>query len=207
MMKQTSLKSFVYNAILDGIIKDEYKPNQIINEQELVTKYGYSKTPIREALIALCNEGVLHNIPRYGYEVVRLTRENVDQLLNYRLILEGGYLTSFYQTITEKQFDRLIQLDELCNNSSDDMWTHWEHNKNFHVELLSFSQNQYACQELSKSMDILKRAYAQFYWDKWDTTVIPADMECHMHLIENLRQHNIKEALIYLESDLKNFGG
>ena len=38
-MKQTeSLKNVVYNSILNGIIQDEYKPGQIINEKELTEK-------------------------------------------------------------------------------------------------------------------------------------------------------------------------
>ena len=51
--QQESLKNMVYQAILNGIFTDEYKPNQIINEQELVQKFGCSKTPIREALVTL----------------------------------------------------------------------------------------------------------------------------------------------------------
>ena len=42
--QQESLKNMVYQAILNGIFTDEYKPNQIINEQELVQKFGCSKT-------------------------------------------------------------------------------------------------------------------------------------------------------------------
>ena len=63
---------------MEGIFSGEYKPNQILNEKELVEKYGCSKSPIRDALITLCNEGVLRNIPRYGYEVIRLTKEMVE---------------------------------------------------------------------------------------------------------------------------------
>ena len=57
-----SLKSLVYQETLDGIISGAYKANQILNEKELVQKFGVSKSPVREALIALCNEGVLRNI-------------------------------------------------------------------------------------------------------------------------------------------------
>ena len=56
MKQQESLKDIVYQAVLNGIFTDEYKPNQIINEQELVQKFGCSKTPVREALVALCND-------------------------------------------------------------------------------------------------------------------------------------------------------
>ena len=78
--QQESLKNMVYQAILNGIFTDEYKPNQIINEQELVQKFGCSKTPIREALVTLCNEGILHSFPRFGYQVVSVSREEAQNI-------------------------------------------------------------------------------------------------------------------------------
>lgn len=201
----SSLKNIVYYETLDGIIRGEYKANQIINEQELVAKFGFSKSPIREALISLCNEGVLRSIPRYGYEVIRLRSEDVEEILQYRLILEGGLLRNCYQTITQAQLDELYRLDDLCNASVDDMWVHWEHNVNFHLKLSSCSGNTYALQELRRSMDILKRAYAQFYWDKWNAEYNPIDMRYHNVILSYIKEKDIEAALANLALDLEDF--
>ncbi|PNV62146.1 GntR family transcriptional regulator [Clostridium sp. chh4-2] len=203
--EKNSLKSIVYQETLDGIIRGEYKANQIINEQELVAKFGFSKSPVREALISLCNEGVLHNIPRYGYEVVRLTSKDANEILRFRFILEGGMLRDCYDKITPDQIDELYRLDDLCNASVDDMWVHWEHNINFHLKLLSYSGNAYAYQQLQRSMDILKRAYAQFYWDKWDSAYNPIDMRYHRAILSCIKIKDIHGALKNLELDLKDF--
>ncbi|MEY8338096.1 GntR family transcriptional regulator [Lachnospiraceae bacterium 62-35] len=203
--EKNSLKSIVYRETLDGIIKGEYKANQIINEQELVNKFGFSKSPIREALIALCNEGVLRNIPRYGYEVIRLTSKDVNEILRFRFFLEGGFLRDFHMKITSQQLEELYRLDDLCNASVDDMWVHWEYNMNFHLNLLSYSSNSYACWQLKKSMDILKRAYAQFYWDKWDKEYNPIDMRCHRDILACIKTGDIDGALKNLEQDLEEF--
>lgn len=205
MKEKNSLKSIVYQQTLDGIIKGEYKAGQIINEQELVTKFGFSKSPVREALVSLCNEGVVRSIPRYGYEVVRLTSRDVRDILAYRLLLEGGLLRCCYQQITKEQLEELAQLDDLCNASVDDMWVHWEHNVNFHYRLASCSGNHYACQELKRSMEILKRAYAQFYWDKWDSQYNPVDMRYHQNILACLRSGDIDSALENLRLDLEDF--
>lgn len=206
MKKNSSLKSIVYQSMLDGIIRGEYLPNQIINEQELVEKFGYSKSPIREALISLCNEGILNNIPRYGYEVIRLTKDDVEQILQFRLVLESGYLRQYYQTITREQLDELRKIDDICSSSSTDMWTHWDLNKNFHLKLFSFSGNDYAYRQLEKSMDILKRAYAQFYWNKWDISSTPSDLRYHSKILKYIENNEIDEAISYLTLDLKDFG-
>ncbi|MDO5551732.1 MAG: GntR family transcriptional regulator, partial [Lachnospiraceae bacterium] len=177
-----------------------------INEQELVEKFGFSKAPIREALLSLCNEGVLHNIPRYGYEVVRLTSEDAAHILRFRFHLEGGFLKDCYQRITESQLEELAQLDELCNASSHDLWLHWEHNTNFHLKLISCAGNEYAFRELQRSMDILKRAYAQTYWNRWSNIYNPMDMRYHKQILSCIRSRDIDSALHYLELDLKDFG-
>lgn len=206
MKKETlSLKSIVYQQTLDDIIRGEYKANQILNEKELVEKFGFSKSPVREALITLCNEGILKNIPRYGYEVVRLSSRDVDQILRYRFLVESGLLQECYTTITPEQLKNLSDLDELCNHSVEDMWVHWEHNVNFHLTLASCSGNTYACGQLKKSMDLLKRAYAQFYWDKWDGQYNPSDMRYHQELLNCIKSHDIDGALKKLELDLQDF--
>ena len=142
--QQESLKNMVYQAILNGIFTDEYKPNQIINEQELVQKFGCSKTPIREALVTLCNEGILRSFPRFGYQVVSVSREEAQNILDFRLVLEGGYLRQSIGNITEENLAELAEIDERCKQSTDSVWDHWEANTAFHLKLISFSGNAYA---------------------------------------------------------------
>lgn len=206
MGKDGSLKETIYHSILEKIFNGEYKPNQILNEKELVARFGCSKSPIRDALITLCNEGVLRCIPRYGYEVIRLTRDDIIQILNYRLILECGLLYSSYGQINEAQLAALAEVDELCNRSAEDVWIHWGHNQSFHTLLASYSSNEYACLRLNESMQQLRRAYAQFYWDKWDNITQPKDMRYHSQIIDNIRKHDIDKAVDYLKADLADFG-
>ena len=120
--QQESLKNMVYQAILNGIFTDEYKPNQIINEQELVQKFGCSKTPIREALVTLCNEGILRSFPRFGYQVVSVSREEAQNILDFRLVLEGGYLRQLIGHITEENLAELAEIDERCKQSTDSVY-------------------------------------------------------------------------------------
>ena len=91
-MKTKNLKEQVYQAILESIYASEYLPDQILTESELIQRFGYSKSPIREALSALCHEGILRNIPRCGYQIVALTSEDIQNIQQYRLILESGMI-------------------------------------------------------------------------------------------------------------------
>ena len=205
MANDRSLKDNIYDRILEGILNYEYKPNQILTEKELVAKYGCSKSPVREALISLCNDGVLRNIPRCGYEVIRLTMEDVDQIQDFRRVLECGMLRSCYKKITPRQLERLQDLNLRCS-ASKDIFQHWENITAFHLQLMIYSQNQYAYLQLQKAMATLRRAYAQFYWDRWDATSPPMDTKCHGKILEHLATGDIDRAIQALDDDLNDFG-
>ena len=115
--QQESLKNMVYQAILNGIFTDEYKPNQIINEQELVQKFGCSKTPIREALVTLCNEGILHSFPRFGYQVVSVSREEAQNILDSALFSRADIFVSRSDISPKKIWRSLPRLMRDANRA------------------------------------------------------------------------------------------
>lgn len=201
--KSLSLKTIAYQAILDGIINGEYQARQIINEAELVEKLGFSKSPIREALATLCSEGVLRNLPRYGYEVIQLTKEDIIEILNFRFVIEGGFLKEYYNKITSEQLNHLQNLADLCKEPVNDPWIHWERNAEFHLTLLSYSKNEYAWNLLKKSLETLKRAYVQFYRDKWKKNIIKR--EYHDSILKAIKSHDIENAINYLKCELMDF--
>src|SRR2546421_11300111 len=59
-----------------------------INEVHLSQQLGVSRTPLREALARLAHEGALETIPRIGYFVRPLTREEFEQIYSIRPILD-----------------------------------------------------------------------------------------------------------------------
>ena len=69
MSETMKLKDQIYEKVLNEITEGRYLQNEIITERELIEKYGVSKSPVREALIELCNENVLVSRPRMGYQI------------------------------------------------------------------------------------------------------------------------------------------
>ena len=114
MKNEKSLKDTIYNAILEDMFSLEYKPGDILNEKALVEKYECSKSPVREALLELCKDNVLRNIPRYGYEVVKITMDDVREMIEFRYLLEAGILRKQYSDLTEVHFSILEDIDKQC---------------------------------------------------------------------------------------------
>ncbi len=205
--KPANLKEFVYNSILEDIYSSFYSSGDILNEKAMIEKYNCSKSPVREALLSLCADGVLRNIPRYGYEVIRLTKEDIFEMLQFRLALEGGILKERYRNITEDDFKELERLNEFCKINDIDARTHFEHNIRFHVKLIECCGNQYATAQLKQCMIRLKRAYAQFYWNPNIDIMYSMDTRHHAEILDNLKQGRIDDALFDLKADLSDFGG
>ena len=105
--KPSSLKTEIYDSILKDIIEGNYKQNEIINEKQLIEKYGVSKSPIRDALIELCSEGVLISHPRYGYEVVRINEKEIRDIVNFRIMIETGCLRDAASIMTRADIREL----------------------------------------------------------------------------------------------------
>jgi DNA-binding GntR family transcriptional regulator len=71
------------------IVKGELRPGNRISEQRLCTRFGVSRTPLREALKVLSAEGLVHLLPNKGATVVRVTRTEVEEIIPILGTLSG----------------------------------------------------------------------------------------------------------------------
>lgn len=202
-----SLKAQIYTRIFEDIIRGEYGPEDVLSEKALVEKFCVSKSPVREALIELCKEGVLRSIPRYGYEVLRITERDVEEIRGYRLILECGCLEFYWGMLT---FERVEELQAILDRDYGEIvqrgvLDHWSRNIDFHLALMSCYNNQYLYCNLQSALRVMTRAYAQFFWDRWHRTVIFSSADLHHKLLRNIREGDKKGALDCLRRDISGF--
>lgn len=205
-MKQETLKEKVYNAILEDIFSGVYHPGEILNEKKLVKKYDCSKSPVREALVALVNNRVLKSMPRYGYEVTRLTLDDINQMLDFRLYLEFGIVQSAMDSIRDQQITELEALNAKCLDDSIPPRQHWEYNMAFHRAMTHFGRNAYADEQLEACMQRLSRAYAQFRWGMDSGTLhVSDDCKHHKDILAALRARDRQALFDALCRDLHDF--
>jgi DNA-binding GntR family transcriptional regulator len=84
-----NLRSEIYDILKELIVTWQVRPGEKINEEALAKSMGVSRTPIREALCRLENEGLVSMIPRRGAYVIQLSEEKVIETLQVRGVLEG----------------------------------------------------------------------------------------------------------------------
>jgi DNA-binding GntR family transcriptional regulator len=91
-LNATSLRDQAYNLIKAAIADtDIYNPGQELrlDERQLITALGVSRTPIREALSLLEQEGFVRTIPRRGIYIVRKSKQQIIEMIQVWAALES----------------------------------------------------------------------------------------------------------------------
>jgi DNA-binding GntR family transcriptional regulator len=89
---RANLAEEVSNLLRDMILDGRLPAGERINEVHLAAQIGVSRTPLREALSRLVNEGALRDVPRRGFFVCSLTEEEVRAIYPIRSILDPAAL-------------------------------------------------------------------------------------------------------------------
>jgi DNA-binding GntR family transcriptional regulator len=88
-MNSDNLMINATEAIRKDIIYGEYKLGESLSEIKICKKYHLSKTPVREALAILQNEGLVNRIARRGSFVFDITVSEIKQIAESRYLLEN----------------------------------------------------------------------------------------------------------------------
>lgn len=205
-MQGQSIKSQVYEGIMKDILDGVYQANDIINEKTLMEKYGVSKTPVREALVQLCGEGVLNNIPRFGYQLTAILPGQIMEIIEYRKVLELGALEMCFSRITKEQIRELKSQNEEAERIAytKDSKMHWETNNLFHKTLCSFCGNTYIQKSLESAMNICTRISNQYFTKLWNESKV-SDGSNHVHLVEAIEAGDLERAKAILSGDVEAF--
>jgi GntR family transcriptional regulator of vanillate catabolism len=86
--KPATLRIQVVNVLMDELRNGQFAPGQRVTEQGLAERLEVSRTPIREALNQLTEQGLLEARPRGGYVIPSPTIDEVRQITALRMLLE-----------------------------------------------------------------------------------------------------------------------
>lgn len=114
----------IYNLIIKEIVTGKIFPGQRLIERELIEKYGMSKTPIREALNKLEENGIVTYELNKGFSVVRISHCDVEEIYELREVLEGLAAKKVVEKlelaiIQDKNIIENFRLSEECLKNND----------------------------------------------------------------------------------------
>ena len=197
------ITQMIYEKVYTDIVNGVYKTDSIITERELIKCYSVSKSPIREALITLCDERILQSIPRAGYRVVGFRLDQVRQIMEARSAIELYLFEKSYPSIGETEIKLLEDAENNCMEYDADTDTPavlWGKNVRFHLLLASFAKNEYMQGLLNDALRLNARASAMYFeYEKKSDRV-----SVHKLFIEALKNKELEKAKQLLLEDAKS---
>lgn len=145
------MKQEVYNYLLQGIMNGQLKPGQQLEEKEISESLGVSRTPLREAINRLAQEGIVVEIPYRGNFVRKFTRREVIDLYEVRRTLEMMAIRQAVQRMTAEEAEEIanIVLQTASAQENGDMEAYGRLDAEFHTKIANYSGNRMLIQLLS----------------------------------------------------------
>jgi DNA-binding GntR family transcriptional regulator len=145
--KATRLRDQAY-ALLKAAIADTeiYNPKQELrlDERQLITALGVSRTPIREALSLLEQEGFVRTIPRRGIYIVRKSKRQIIEMIQVWAALESMAARLATLQAPDSEIAKLRHLFDEFQNSppSEHLDEYSDANIAFHTEVIRLGGSQ-----------------------------------------------------------------
>jgi DNA-binding GntR family transcriptional regulator len=204
--KKVNLKDKVYTTIKNRILTFELKPGEKILEIEIAQKLGVSRTPVREALNKLEQEGLISVFSKKGYAVSDITSKEIEELYEIREALEALAIKAAVKNSNEAEWKRIEEmlLNEKRKNDINEeakKKTLFKDASKFHEELEKLSGNQTLQQILNTVRDKINRL-------QWmNVFIVDRSVDSHaehLELLKLMKKGEIEKALIANEKHIRN---
>lgn len=189
------LRDVVFQTLRNAILKGELKPGERLMEMKLASKLGVSRTPIREAIRMLEQEGLAITIPRRGAQVAKMTQKDMDDVYEIRRCLET--LTVQYTNgklsmgqiadlrYAQKVFEEAVAEGDNVEIEKKD----WE----FHSVIFQATGNE----RLLSIMNTLQEQLSRYRWAYLQhNTQLKKLVEEHRRIVDALEKGVLEESIV-----------
>lgn len=182
--KSAVLGEYVYDQIKDMILTRKIKPGEKIQEQQIEQELGVSRTPVREAVRKLQNEGIIELYPNRHAEVATFDEEAIQQLGMVRITMDCLAAQQAIQNGSNRDFDQLKELAQKCEeaNTSANLYDQIQYDTQFHMLLVEISENKVLI-DIQKNL-VLRTQLLQT--TLLDTGMGACDIKHHSEILDGL---------------------
>lgn len=142
--RYSTLREWAYSQVREMIVTGELAPGSVIHEGDLCERLDISKSPLREALRQLHQEGLIDTISNKGSRVGRLSEEDIEEIYQLRTYIEAMAVRLATEKHTPDDLDVLrgcIQALDVIK-SSGNLRAIAEQDTRFHLMLAEISGNR-----------------------------------------------------------------
>lgn len=197
------LRDVVFNTLREAILKGELKPGERLMELQLASKLGVSRTPIREAIRMLEQEGLAVTVPRKGAEVAKMTEKDMEDVLVIRAALDELAAQLACDEIDDEQL-KLLQASrrnfENCIQSGD-VKQIAQADVEFHDRIYQATGNAKLINMLNNLREQMYRYRVEYLKDE---TNYPTLITEHQDLVEGIRRRDKEYVTAVMKRHVSN---
>lgn len=200
-----TLSTQAYNILKNDILDMNLRPGEVIMVQSLATQLSLSRTPVKEALVRLAQEGLVESTKGRKYKIAPLKMGEIVEIYDIRIALECICAEIAAEIITPEQVAQLrtIHADTCQALEQKDYHTMFNGDSDFHNAL-----SDIAGKHVSK--DILIRLGTRIQRIRFLNTYVPGRLEQtmqeHQEILDALAAHEsqrVKQALTHHLTQVK----
>ena len=200
---QKPLKDLVYLELKHKILTGEIVSQTRLMEIDLSEKMNVSRTPIREAIKRLADDGLVKVEPRRGAYVANISIKDMLDVFEVREDMEGFVAKLAAQRITDDEKDQLRAIAkeyEEAIEKADDKETIIALDEKFHNFIVKCSGNE-TLSELVNYVQELSLRFRYLYYD--DFSLYESTAEQHNRIMEAINAGREKEARVEADAHVK----
>ena len=198
-----NLSGQVYSQIKTLILCNEILPGQKLHHQELSERLGVSRTPVREALTRLVQEGYVSFLPNRGFTCKEIRLQEAGELYQLREALEAFAVEKAIENFTEAAFTELSAKINLYGKDVQKRFTRDRlvYDQDVHLEISRLSGNETLTKTLAQVFEriILKRRTDGLYDPARGIT---AHQE-HLKLLQAMKKRNTQDAVKLVRAHIR----
>ncbi|KKI92961.1 GntR family transcriptional regulator [Bacillus sp. SA1-12] len=181
-----------YEILRDKILNGEISGGTKVVEEKIAAELGFSRTPVRESIRKLENEGLI-----VKKKVVKPTEKDLRNMFSVRILLEGYSARCAANFLKDKEIEKLYEYVEIGRKGNKEEIM--SANESFHNDIVKASNNPVM-------IDIIDRMQAIIYLFR-KTVVIynrPHLIDEHEEIYEAIKSRDGEKAEILMKKHLEN---
>lgn len=193
----------VYTQIKNLILCNQVMPGQKLHHQELSDRLGVSRTPVREALTRLVQEGYVSFLPNRGFTCKEIRLQEAEELYDLREALEAFAVEKAVENVSDDALDNLSRKMNLYGADVERRFSRERliYDQDLHLEIARIAGNETLIRALTQVFEriILKRRTDGLYDPARGLT---AHQE-HLELIQAMKRRDAAQAVAILRAHIR----
>jgi DNA-binding GntR family transcriptional regulator len=159
--KARSATDNAYEHVKHLILTGRLAPGAELHEAALTESTGFGRSPVREALRRLVQQGFVEVLPRQGYRVTVVTLASVQDLFEMRLLLEPAAVELAAMRAPQAELEALHELahETYTHDDTRSYQQFLQDNREFHVRIARASGNERLANTLQVLLEEMQRLF------------------------------------------------